>query len=597
MKYIAVITLILMLLVTGCQKKEDTPDAAESNTGVDVSDMFTEGDLDTDYDDAVTIELDGDSAKASSDTVKIEDGSVIITEEAIYRISGSYNGMITVNAGEKDKPQLVFDSVDITSDTSAALYILEADKVVVTLEGDNTLTNGGSFEAIDDNNIDAAVFSKQDLTFNGTGTLKVDSPVGHGIVCKDDLVFAGGVYTVNSASHGIDANDSLRITDSAFTVDSGKDALRAENSYDTTLGFVYIEGGSFTLDAEGDGISAGAYVQIDGGEFDITTGGGSGNASQQTSGGWGGYMGGYFNDTATEDSTSIKGIKASADIIINGGSYKIDSADDAVHSNLNITVNDGDFDISCGDDGFHADETLIMNAGTVDIKECYEGLEAFEVTVKDADISVYASDDGINAAGGNDESGYGGYRGGDMFGGGMDNGGVITIEGGKLYLNASGDALDSNGELYIKGGEVIVSGPTQGDTAIVDFATEGIISGGTFIGTGGNAMNECFDSDSTQGVIMVSASGSADTQITLTDSEGNTLIERTSDQSFSCIILSCSEITEGGVYTLTVGSDSIEITMTSTVYSSGTGMGGMGDMPGGMPGGGGSERPGGRFGW
>ncbi len=590
MKYFAVI-LTMLLLLTACAKQADTPKTAEPDT-----EMFTDSDVDTEYSDTVTIELDGDSAKASSDTVKIADGKLTITEEATYHISGSYNGMIIVNADDKAKPQLVFDSVAINSDTSAALYILEADKVVVTLEGDNTFTNGGSFEAIDDNNIDAAVFSKKDLTFNGTGTLEVDSPVGHGIVCKDDLVFTGGSYTVNSASHGIDANDSIRITDSTFTVDSGKDSLHAENTDDTSLGFIYIESGKFTLSAEGDGISAGAYMQIEDGEFDITSGGGSENASQQTSGSWGGFMGGYYGDTATEDSTSIKGIKAATELTINGGSFKINSADDAAHSNLAITVNGGSFEIKSGDDGFHADETLVINAGTIDITECYEGLEGFEVTVKDGDISIYASDDGINAAGGNDQSGFGGRDNG-MFGGhggmGMDNGGVITIEGGKLYLNASGDALDSNGELYIKGGDVIVSGPTVGDTAILDFATESIISGGTFVGTGGNMMNECFDSTSTQGVIMINAQGSADTAIILTDSDGNILIDHGTDQSFSCIILSCPEIVEGETYTLTVGTESVDITMTSMVYSQG-GFGGPGGMPGG-PGGG--HGPGGGRPW
>ena len=610
MRYLAVL-LTLIFILTGCSTdgmkeeiSEETTEISENSETqkqespeqVSTSEMFTDRDLDTSYTDAVTIELDGKNVKASSDTVKISNNTVTITEEADYLISGSYEGTLIVETDEKAKPHLVFDSVEIESDNYAALYIAEADKVVVTLKGDSILSNGGSFESRNENDVDATVFSKQDLSFNGDGTLTVESPVGHGIVCKDDLVFTGGSYTVHCASHGIDANDSVRAVSSAFTVDSGKDAIRAENNEDTSLGFVYIENGNFNLEAEGDGISASAYMKITDGEFSITTGGGSENGNQQTSGGWGGFMGGHYAETSTEDAESIKGIKAEGNITLEGGRFDIDSADDSVHSNTAITVNGGSYEIKSGDDGFHADEALVINDGNISIKESYEGLEAFEVTLNDGDISVYAADDGINAAGGNDQSGYGGRDNG-MFGrpggmGGMDNGGVITISGGKLYLNAGGDALDSNGELYIKGGDVRVSGQTMGDTSLLDFATEGVITGGSFVGAGGNMMNECFDSASTQGVIMMNVSGNADTSVILTDSEGNLILEHSTDQSFSCIILSHTDIRTGESYTLTVGSESYEITMNDIIYSQSGFGGGFG---GGMHGGPGHGRPGGMW--
>ena len=203
-------------------------------------DMFTERDNKAEYDTskAVTIELNGTSAAASSDSVQINGSTVIIKEEATYVISGSLNGMLVVDAPDTAKLQLVLNGVDITSETSAALYILEADKVFVTLADGttNTLANGGSFIAVDDNNIDGALFSKQDLTLNGSGSLTVTSTAGHGIVCKDDLVITGGTYVVNSASHGLDANDSVRIINAALTIDAGKDAIHCENSDDATKG-------------------------------------------------------------------------------------------------------------------------------------------------------------------------------------------------------------------------------------------------------------------------------------------------------------------------------------------------------------------------
>ena len=458
------------------------------------------------------------------------------------------------------------------------------------MKGDNFLTSKGVFDTAIVGNIDGAVFSKDDLSFNGDGILSAVCEDGHGIVCKDDIVFAGGSYIIDSASHGIDVNNSISMASSTFDIKSGKDGFHCENTEDTQLGYISIDSGDFNITSDTDAISASYYISVADGSFIINAGGGAANASQDQNGG-------FFGQSSEDTTESAKGLKAEGAILIDKGSFTIDSADDALHSNTEITVKDGEFLIHSGDDGFHADDKLVISAGNVDIKESYEGLEAYEVTINGGDISIYASDDGINAAGGNDQSGYEGPRGGDMFGGpggGMDNGGVITIEEGTLYINASGDGIDSNGELYINGGDITVSGPTVGDTATLDYATEGSITGGRFVGTGGSGMNMCFDSSSTQGVIMINAQGSADTAIILTDDEGDVIIEHSADQSFSCVILSCPELTVGQTYALTVGTQKYDITMGSTIYSQGGGMGG--GMPGGGPGkghgGGGMFRPG-----
>lgn len=374
---------------------EETSDtAAVAELSQTDTDMFTDRDYKTDYDEdsSVHIQLDGNSATASSDSVQISGTTVTITEEATYIISGTLDdGMIIVNAPDTAKLQLVLSGVDINSETCAPLYILEADKVFVTLaeNSENTLSNGGAFTAIDDNNIDSVIFSKQDLTLNGYGTLTIVSPAGHGIVSKDDLVITSGTYLVTSASHGLDANDSVRITgETSITLDAGKDGIHAENSDDTSLGFIYIAGGTMDIEAEGDGVSAGAYMQIENGTFQILAGGGSENGTKEASDSWGGFMGGgrpgQFSTSETESSessTSMKGIKAAGDMHITNGSFTIDSADDAVHSNTSITVNGGSFAIATGDDAFHADETLTVNVGTINITESYEGMEALHVYV------------------------------------------------------------------------------------------------------------------------------------------------------------------------------------------------------------------------
>lgn len=252
-----------------------TAQPADTSFATSDEEMFTDRDQRDTYDEngSVLIQLNGNSASCTSSKVKIDGSTVTITDEGTYILSGTLdNGMVIVDAEETDKPQLVLNGASITSATSAALYVLESDKVFVTLAENtqNTLKNGGTFTAIDENNIDGAVFSKQELTFNGKGSLSVSTTAGHGIVCKDDLVFTEGTYTISASSHGIDANDSVRATGSTFSITAGKDGVHSENSDDTTLGFVYVSGGSFTIAAGDDGIHADETLAVTAGTIEIT---------------------------------------------------------------------------------------------------------------------------------------------------------------------------------------------------------------------------------------------------------------------------------------------------------------------------------------
>lgn len=660
--------IILCSLLTGCEKSDGSGASGESeitsaitsgsenvqgSAGAPVQvdeqsddDMFTKRDLNADYNESesVIITLSGSTATTSSDSVKISGSTITITEEATYIISGTLDdGMIIVDAPDTAKLQLVLKNASISSKASAPLYIKQADKVFVTLADGtkNTLESGEAFTAIDENNIDAAIFSKQDLTLNGSGSLAVTSPAGHGIVSKDDLVITGGTYTVESASHGIDANDSVRITNASLTVDAGKDGIHAENDDDASKGFVYISSGTFDIEAEGDGISAGAYLQVKSGTIGVTAGGGSENGSKASSDNYGSFRGGRTGGASptaasstgyANGSTSMKGIKAEGAVLISDGAFTINSADDAIHSNTSVTVNGGTFELASGDDGIHADDSLLITAGNINITESYEGLEALSVEISGGDIKLVATDDGINGAGGMDSSGMGGRDGnfgnkdgefggfggfgghgggrvpeapngevmqtadtstgatpgktkpdgmgggnGGMGGGngGISGGGSVTISGGSIYVEMGGDGLDANGSLTITGGTITVSGANVGDTSILDYDSTGTISGGTFIGTGATSMAQNFGSASEQGAIMLSTGNQpSGTSIKLTDQSGKELVSYTANRDFSCVIISHEGITDGGKYTLTVGSSSTEITMSGTVYGSGNGMGG-----------------------
>lgn len=571
----AVLTSWMLLgMLSGCENivEETTVTTAQRD------EMFTERDLDPSYDEenSVRITLNGASAEADSDSVQISEGIVTISAEGTYIISGTLDeGQIVVCVQDSEKVQLVLDEATIQCADSAALYVAEGDKVFVTLATgtENALINGGTFADEQDESIDGALFSRQDLTINGSGTLHITSSAGHGIVCNDDLVLTGGTISVSSASHGLKANDSVRMTGVlTLSVDAGKDGIHAENDEDDSLGFVYIEQGTFSLEAEGDGLSASAYMQILDGTFAITAGGGSVNATKESSDQWGGFMdrgGGpqrqmsESEQTSSEDdSTSMKGLKAAGDLTIVSGTFQIDSADDAVHANASITVRGGTFDITTGDDGMHADDTLTITDGTIAISESYEGLEALHVDIQGGNITLTSSDDGLNAAGGTDASGTEGGRDGMFGGGGMSasSGGTITISGGILNINASGDGIDANGTIEITGGYTVVCGPTQGDTATLDYDAAASISGGTFIGTGASGMAQTF-SDAQQGLISVSLNAQTEgTAITLTDQDGNEIISYTPELSYAVIILSSPDIISGETYTLTAGTVSGSVT-------------------------------------
>lgn len=370
-KEILALFLIGTMMLPGCGTQTDqsaqknTQSSSSENSGVvetDTSDMFSGRDKEIGYDEeeSIAIRLSDDGSVCESDAVLIEGKKITVTGEGTYLLSGTLtDGMVVVEAKDTEKIQLVLDNVNISNSESAALYILSADKVFVTTAADseNTMENGGSYTAIDENNIDAVIFSKSGLTFNGEGKLTVTAKAGHGIVSKDDLVFTCGNYEITSADHGISGKDSVRIASGSYQIDSGKDGIHAENIEDTSLGFVYLADGTFEIISGQDGISAGSWLKAEDGDYTITTGGGSASAenpdtreSMPEEGMPGGGMRKEgmpgegmpeernAGEITEEDSVSIKGMKAGMQMILKAGKYTLDSEDDALHSNGVLTI-------------------------------------------------------------------------------------------------------------------------------------------------------------------------------------------------------------------------------------------------------------------
>lgn len=252
-------------------------DEAMSDADIDITDMFTKRDLSGTYDEseAVKITLSGKTAACNSSNVQIEDGVVTIKAAGVYVLSGTLtDGTIVVDAGDDDKVQLVLDGVSITAADYAAIYAKNADKVFVTLaEGaENSLTVSGDYVQTDDNNVDAVIFAKCDLTLNGTGSLTVKDTTGHGIVSKDDLVVTGGTYTIDSQDHCLNGKDSVRIADGTFNLSCDEDGIHAGND-DQQDGYVYIEGGDINISVGDDAIHAEGLLIITGGTININADG------------------------------------------------------------------------------------------------------------------------------------------------------------------------------------------------------------------------------------------------------------------------------------------------------------------------------------
>lgn len=549
-------------MLSGCGRKEEnaakdslaevTADwtaAAQTAAASEAENMFTDRDVSGEYD--------------SADAVEIQLGkeSLTITEEGVYVLSGSLeDGTVIVDGDENAKIQLVLNNVEISNSRGAAIYVRQADKVFITLpEGTtNTLSGGDSYESLDDNNIDGIIFSKCDLTINGAGGLNITAETGHGIVSKDDLKVTGGSLTVTAPGHGLQGKDSVRVGGSPILhITSGKDGIHSENADKEDKGFVYIAGGNITIASAGDCISAGAYLQIDGGSLNLTAGKGSAEKTVMR------------DEDGNEIST--KGIKAAGQMILNGGSFSIDSGDDALHSDSSLFVNGGSYQIASGDDGLHADETVNVAGGTVNISTCYEGIEGKDVVISGGSIRLYATDDGLNAAG--------------------EGSSTLLISGGTLYVNADGDGVDSNGDFKVTGGEIYISGPESDANGAIDYEGSAQITGGRLaaLGAAGMAMN--FGESSTQGAALINTSAcKAGTEVRLEDEEGNVLISYTAESRFNSLVVSCPEMVQGGKYVVYVGSEEYEITLEDLIY--GKGFGGFGGGMRGMPGSGErGERP------
>lgn len=529
-----------------------------------------------DMTNAVNITLSGSSVSSSSSAVTCSSSSAVITKGGVYVVSGSLeDGNIAINA-PGEEVYIVLRNAVISSTATSALYVYKSEHTYIYLEDStaSSLTSTGEFEysgqfaSAADEEPNACLYSKSDLTVYGAGKLTVSSSA-NGVTSKDNLYINNAALSVTADNNGINGKDSLTAKNASITVKSGADAVRSTNDSDSEKGYITLENCSLNLNAGEDGIQAQTNLTISGGEYNITCASGS-------------------SGTLSDDA-SAKGLKASGNLTVTDGKFNLDCADDAVHSNADIEISGGSFTISTGDDSFHADGTLGISGGSFDITKCYEGLEGSDVAVSGGEFKIVSSDDGINAAGGNDESGF---AGGSPFGTEGDH--SIKISGGNFSLIAGGDGIDSNGSLDISGGTIAVSSSSEDDGALDYDGTSSITGGTLFAESKGSVMAQA-PSDCTQNTMFVSLGSNRTAGETVTISGASGTYTYTLTCNASNFVFSSPELNDGETYTVSCSGDTIaEITLESGLTTYGNVNSGAPGMGGGQPGGMGGGQPGGQ---
>jgi hypothetical protein len=487
---------------------------------------------------------------ADSSGYSISGTTLNITAKGTYRITGSCSEGSVIVAGSLSDVTLILDDLTLTSAVTAPIVVKKSSNVLVKLEGSTTLTDNedASTEETNSDFEGAAIKfkSSSSLTMFGSGTLNINGNAKNGIKggAQSSLQIDGGTYNVTAANNGIAADGTVTINAGTFNVNAANDGIKSEPDEGDTdsAGKVEINGGTFTVRAQGDGIQAAENLTINDGTFDIKT------------------LNGYNSSSFNKDTMSCKGLKASGNndnetaptnqLNITGGTFNLNTADDAVHSDGYVDITGGTFYIYSGDDGVHADATLTLGSSSgyerdpeIYIYSSYEGLEGAVVNAYQGKYYVKASDDGINSAGGSSNGSDAGQGGQDPFrpggnrpgqqggqpggqpgqqGGQSSSGNYsLNIYGGDFYVDCTGDGLDSNGALNLLGGDItVLSMRGGGDNSPIDADGAVTIKGATVFAAGSAGMEG--NLTASQGYYKSTNSYNANTMVNVT-SGGNVL--------------------------------------------------------------------------
>ena len=559
------ITLLAALALTGCSATSasnasassaiSTSASSTSGTTSKVADSFSTDvksgaklaedthysakDLTWDSSSEVTIDLSNPTA---TDGVTVSDGVITITKAGNYKLTGTYEGQIKVEASDSDMVRLILNNATITNSTGAAINVVEADEVVIyTASGTtNTVSDGSSYSDTASGSPDAAIYSKSDLTLAGEGTLKVEGKYEEGIHTSDGLVIASGTLEVNAANTGIKGKDYVDILDGTITVTASQDGIKATNDTDGNRGWVRLSGGTVNISAGDDGFKAERVLEISGGTLNITQ--------------------------------ANEGIEAQY-INILDGTVNVTSSDDGINASYSTTTTT---------DSTSTSSTSTTSTGTesttaTSTKQSAQGGQNSAPQAPSGSAGQAPAGGGQAPSGTMGQPPAGGGAGGGMGGGGTFEvvDATINITGGTVTVNTNGDGIDSNGTATLSGGTLIVNGPFTGGNASLDTNGDLLLNGTTVTAGNSGDMFEAPSTSSTSGYVKISnvSNLSAGTTVQVADSSGNVVANyKVTNSSTALILVSSSKITKGESYTVYTTTDSVDASST-TLASNATSLG------------------------
>ena len=553
------ITLLAALALTGCSATSasntsatsaiSTSTSSDSDTKSKTADSFSTDvkngaklaedthysakDLTWDSSSEVTIDLSNPTA---TDGVTVSDGVITITKAGNYKLTGTYEGQIKVEAADSDMVRLILDNATITNSTGAAINVVEADEVVIyTASGTtNTVSDGSSYSDTASGSPDAAIYSKSDLTLAGEGTLKVEGKYEEGIHTTDGLVIASGTLEVAAANTGIKGKDYVDILDGTVTVTATKDGIKATNDTDGNRGWVRLSGGTVNISAGDDGFKAERVLEISGGTLNITE--------------------------------SNEGIEAQY-INILDGTVNVTSSDDGINASYSTTSTSSTSTTS-------TESTSSSTTQTTQTSQTAQNTQSGQPAQGNA---AQGGQGGQPPAGGQAPSGNMGQPPAGGGGGGTFEvvDATINIAGGTVTVNANGDGIDSNGTATLSGGTLVVNGPFTGGNTSLDTNGDLLLNGTTVVAGNSGDMFEAPASSSTSGYVKLTnlSNVSSGTTIQVADSSGKVVANyKVTNSNTALILVSNANITKGQSYTVYTTTDSVDASSTS-VASNATSLG------------------------
>ena len=535
----------------------------KSGEKLDVDTHYSEQDLSWDTSSETAIDLSNPTA---TDGVTVEDGTLTITKAGTYKLSGEYQGQIKVETADSDAVRLVLDNANITNSSGAALNVVNADEVILySASGTtNTISDGADYTATGEDDPDAVVYSKADLTIAGEGTLKVNGNHEDGIHTSDGLVIASGTLEVNAANTGIKGKDYVDILGGTINVTAQQDGIKSTNDTDEGKGWtrlsngtvtvnagddgfkasrvVEISGGSLTVEQSDEGIEA-QYINVSGGDVNVTSADDGMNASLKTSDSESTDSSANISDTANQQKNNQQ--QGSLPGGQQNGTSNQQQQGMGQPSAMSGTSQDGTS--QNGASGTAQQQNNTQNQGNQNMGQppAMPGGNAQDGTSQ-------------NGTTGTGQQGMGQPPQGGMPGGG--GGGTfevidaaINVSGGHVTVNAEGDGIDSNGVTTLSGGTLIVNGPSQGGNAALDTNGDLLLNGATVLSGSTADMFEAPSTNSTSGYLKLTNSSGFEqgSTVQVADSSGKVVANyKVTKSNVQLVLVSSSSIVKGQSYTV-----------------------------------------------